>query len=589
MSKITVTIDGKRIEAQAGMTVLEVAQQARIHIPTLCYHRDLTPEGHCRVCLVEVEGQRTLQPSCVLPAADGMVVHTHTQRVREARRVMIELLLSNHPESCPTCVRNGKCELQSLAKAAGIEEIRFSGERRLDPLDESGYVIRDNEKCVLCRRCVRVCQGIQTVGTIAPSQRGWETTIAPPFGKDMGEVVCVNCGQCINYCPTGALRERSDTRQVWAALEDPKKLVVVQTAPAVRVAVGEEMGLPHGALVTGQLVAALRRLGFDRVFDTNFAADLTIMEEGHELLKRLQEGGELPMITSCCPGWIKFAECFYPDLLDNISTCKSPQQMFGAIAKTFYAQQAGVDPADMVVVSVMPCVAKKFECERPEMKASGYQDVDCSLTTRELAQMLREAGVDLSELEPEDYDDPLGASTGAAVIFGATGGVMEAALRTAYEVATGRALPSLDFDDVRGLEGVKEAVIPVGELQLKVAVAHGLANARKLLDQLRAGKADYHFIEVMACPGGCLGGGGQPVPVDNEVRRQRARSIYQADADMALRKSHDNPMVQRLYQDFLKEPLGHRSHELLHTHYTPRPGGKPVDPEGAEEAAKRRA
>jgi NADH-quinone oxidoreductase subunit G/NADP-reducing hydrogenase subunit HndD len=387
----------------------------------------------------------------------------------------------------------------------------------------------------------------------------------------MSDVVCVNCGQCINYCPTGALRERDSLQGVWAALRDPSTFVVVQTAPATRVALGEEVGMPHGSLVTGKMVAGLRELGFDRVFDTDFTADLTITEEGNELIKRVKEGGELPLITSCCPGWIKFAEHFYPDLLDNLSTCKSPQQMFGAIAKTYYAEKAGVDPANMVVVSIMPCTAKKFECERPEMNSSGYKDVDFVLTTRELGQMLREAGIDFSQLSEEQYDDPLGTSTGAAVIFGATGGVMEAALRTAYEVITGETLGNLDFESVRGLDGVKEATVPVGALQVKVAVAHGLANARTLLDLIRQGKGDYHFIEVMACPGGCLAGGGQPIPVNNEIRSMRMAAIYRADKELPIRKSHENPTITVIYEEFLKEPLGHKSHELLHTYYTPRP------------------
>ena len=593
METISLTINKRKVEAVPGMTVLEAAREAGIYIPTLCYHRDLAPEGHCRVCLVEIAGQRTLQPACMFPAAEGMEVNTHSPKVREVRRLMLELLLSNHPNECLSCVRSRNCELQKLAKEMGIEENRLEGERKVCEVDESSFVVRDNEKCVLCRRCLRVCQGVQGVGALGAGERGWDTVIGPAFESRMADIVCVNCGQCINYCPTGALRERSFRGAVWAALEDPAKFVVVQTAPAVRVGLGEEMGLPSGALVTGRMVAALRELGFDRVFDTDFTADLTIMEEGNELIQRVTQGGALPMITSCCPGWIKFAEHFYPDLLDHISTCKSPQQMFGAIAKTHYAQKAGVDPANMVVVSVMPCTAKKFECQRPEMNDSGYQDVDYVLTTRELAQMLREAGVDLAQLPEEDYDDPLGTSTGAAVIFGATGGVMEAALRTAYEVITGQPLGSVNFEAVRGLQGIKAATIPVGDLEVKVAVAHGLSNARKLLDLIRQGKADYHFIEIMACPGGCLGGGGQPIPVDNEIREARATSIYQADESMAIRKSHENPMIKRLYEEFLGRPLGHKSHELLHTHYTPRPAsgiappgqGEAVEPESGEVAA----
>jgi len=570
VGKIALSINGEKFEAESGMTVLEAARQADVHIPTLCYHRDLRPEGHCRVCLVEIEGQRSLQPACAFPAADGMVVKTNSKKVREARRMVVELLVSNHPLECLQCVRNQNCELQQLAKEVGIEEVRFPGDRTVAEVDDSSYVIRDAEKCVLCRRCTRVCQHVQGIGAIGASNRGWESRIGPAFDRSIAELECVFCGQCINYCPVGALREQDATKAVWAALEDPGEVVVVQTAPAVRVAIGEEMGMAPGGLVTGQMVSALRKLGFDRVFDTNFTADLTIMEEGHELIERLTEGGVLPMITSCCPGWIKFAEQFYPDLLPHISSCKSPQQMFGAVAKTVYAEREGIDPAKMVVVSVMPCVAKKFEAQRPEMRASGYQDVDYVLTTRELGQMLREAGVDLTKLPESDYDRPLGASTGAAVIFGATGGVMEAALRTAYEVVTGKTLEEVEFEDVRGLDGIKAATIPVGGLELKVAVAHELGNVRKIMDQIRAGKADFHFIEVMTCPGGCLGGGGQPIPVCDAVRMERTSAIYRSDVGNPLRKSHENPDIKLLYEEHLGKPLGRKSHELLHTHYAPR-------------------
>ena len=579
MDTITLTINSQKVEAEPGMTVLEAAQKAHIYIPTLCHHPDLAPEGHCRVCLVKIEGQRTLQPACVTPAADGMVVDTTAKSVREARRLSVELLLSNHPADCLQCVRNQSCELQRLAKEMGIDEIRFQGERPEYPVDDSSFVIRDNEKCVLCRRCMRVCHSIQGVGALAAINRGSETFIGPAFARRMADIVCVNCGQCINYCPTGALREQNAIAQVWKEIEDPDKFVVVQTAPAVRASVGEESGMDSGSLVTGEMVTGLRLLGFDRVFDTDFTADLTIMEEGNELIQRLQSGGVLPLITSCCPGWIKFAEHFYPDLLPNLSTCKSPQQMFGAVAKTYYAEKAGLDPSKMVVVSIMPCTAKKFEAQRPEMHDSGFRDVDYVLTTRELGQMLREAGIDLATLPPSDYDDPLGTSTGAAVIFGATGGVMEAALRTAYEVITGKALPNLDFDEVRGMEGIKTATIPVGAIELKVAVAHGLANARKTLDLIRDGKADFQFLEIMACPGGCLGGGGQPIPIDYGIRRKRAQAIYQADQGLPIRKSHENPVVVRIYQEFLGQPLGHKSHELLHTHYTPRPNPGIADPD----------
>ncbi|MCJ7822525.1 MAG: [FeFe] hydrogenase, group A, partial [Armatimonadetes bacterium] len=468
---ISLTINGRAITAPAGATVLEAARAAGIHIPTLCHHADLRPEGACRVCLVEVEGQRALQPACVFKAAEGLVVNTDTHVVREARRTTVQLLLSSHPDDCLACVRNQNCELQSLAQEMGVQDRRYAGERQqFEKDDSSRAIVRDPEKCVLCRRCVRVCQEVQGIGAINVLERGWKSLVGPAFGLGLSEAVCVYCGQCIDRCPTGALTEYDAADDVWRALRDPDKHVVVQTAPAVRAAIGEEFGLPAGSLVTGEMVTGLRRLGFDRVFDTDFTADLTIMEEGHELIQRLTEGGKLPLITSCSPGWIRFIEYFYPDLLDHVSTCKSPQQMFGALAKTYYAEKAGVDPAKMVVVSVMPCTAKKFEASRPEMRASGHQDVDYVLTTRELARMMRQAGIDLPGLERGEYDDPLGASTGAAVIFGATGGVMEAALRTAYEVVTGTTLESVEFDDVRGMEGIKDAKVALNGTTLSVAV-----------------------------------------------------------------------------------------------------------------------
>ncbi|MFB3880917.1 MAG: NADH-dependent [FeFe] hydrogenase, group A6 [Armatimonadota bacterium] len=571
MATITLTINGREVTAPAGSTVLEAAEQAGIYIPTLCHHPDLKPAGVCRVCLVEVKGQPVLQPACVFPASNGLVVDTDSHAVREARRTTVQLLLSNHPDDCLACVRNRSCELQELAERMGITDRRYAGARNEFTADDSSSVlVRDPEKCILCRRCLGVCQEIQGVGAINVLERGWKSKIGPAFGMDLADAVCVYCGQCIDRCPTGALTEHDATEEVWKALRDPNKFVVVQTAPAVRAAIGEEFGMPAGSLVTEEMVSGLRRLGFDRVFDTDFTADLTIMEEGHELIQRLNEGGALPLITSCSPGWIRFMEFFYPEMMPNVSTCKSPQQMFGAVAKTYYAEKAGVDPANMVVVSVMPCTAKKFEASRPEMRSSGYQDVDYVLTTRELGKMMRQAGIDLPNLPKSDYDDPLGASTGAAVIFGATGGVMEAALRTAYEVVTGKTLDRVDFMDVRGMEGIKGATIPLDGISLNVAVAHGLANARKLLDQVRSGEANYHFIEIMCCPGGCLGGGGQPVPTNPEVRKKRAEAIYRADRELPIRKSHENPSVQQLYAEFLGKPLGHKSHELLHTHYTAR-------------------
>lgn len=568
---VTLTIDGQQVTVPEGTTVLEAARSIGIHIPTLCYLKDINQIGACRVCLVEVEGNRKLQASCVFPVSEGMVVHTNSPRVREARKITVELILSDHPQDCLTCVRNQNCELQKLARDLGIREVRFTGRKTNRPVDDSSpSIVRDPNKCILCRRCIAVCSEIQGVNILGALERGFETVVSPAWQQAIGETACTNCGQCVVVCPVGALSEKDDTDKVFEALADPEKHVVVQTAPAVRVALGEEFGMPPGSIVTGKMVAALRRLGFDRVFDTDFSADLTIMEEAHEFIHRLQSGGTLPMITSCSPGWIKFIEHHYPDMLDHLSTCKSPQQMFGALAKTYYAQKAGIDPAKIVSVSIMPCTAKKYEAKRPEMNASGYQDVDYVLTTRELARMLRAAGVDWNAIEPEEYDAPLGISTGAGLIFGATGGVMEAALRTAYEVVTKKELPSLDFEEVRGLEGIKEATVDLNGIKLKVAVAHTLGNARRILEAIRAGKADYHFIEVMACPGGCIGGGGQPRPVDNEVRQKRIDAIYQGDRDMPIRKSHENPAIKALYEEFLGQPNGHKSHELLHTTYTRR-------------------
>ncbi|KKM10454.1 ferredoxin [Clostridiales bacterium PH28_bin88] len=570
-NKVNLTIDGLRVQAEKGATILQAARQAGIDIPTLCDHPDQEAKAVCRICVVEVEGSRTLQAACAYPVAEGMVVRTNTPKVQEARKVTLELILAHHPPDCLQCERNLRCELQSLAERMGVREVRFPRELRELPLDcSTPSLVRDPNKCVLCRRCVYTCHQVQGVGALYPAYRGYDTVIGPAFGHDMAEVTCVLCGQCIHACPVGAIKERDDTARVWAALADSQKHVVVQTAPATRVSIGEEFGLPAGSIVTGKMVAGLRRLGFDRVFDTDFTADLTIMEEGTELIHRLNNGGTLPMLTSCSPGWIKFIEHFYPDLLPHLSTCKSPQQMFGALAKTYYARKAGIDPKDIFVVSIMPCTAKKFEAARPEMADSGCTDVDVVLTSRELGRMFREAGIDFDHLPEEDYDDPLGISTGAAAIFGATGGVMEAALRTAYEIITGQTLPHLDLTEVRGLEGVKEAAVQVGGLTVKVAVAHGLGNARKLMEAIRAGKADYHFIEIMCCPGGCIGGGGQPIPTTNAIRAERVKAIYEVDSEMEIRKSHENPVIKVLYDEFLGQPLGEKSHHLLHTHYTPR-------------------
>lgn len=577
MEMVTLTIDGQKVEVPKGSTVLEAAHKANIRIPTLCFLKGINEIGACRMCVVEVKGARALQASCVLPVSEGMEVITNSPAVRESRKVTLELLLSDHNLECPTCVRNLNCELQKLAEELGIKSIRYPGEKHAPRYDDfSPSIVRDASKCILCRRCVSACHKVQGVGVISPNHRGFNTIIAPVFDLSLAEVACVNCGQCIMACPVGALKEKDDTDKVWQALADPEKHVIVQTAPAIRVSLGEEFGEGRGAIVTKKLPAALRRLGFDKVFDTDFSADLTIMEEGTEFLERLQNGGKLPLITSCSPGWIKFCEHYYPEFLDNLSTCKSPQQMFGAVAKTYYAQKMGIDPSKIFVVSIMPCTAKKFEAQRPEMNSSGYQDVDVALTTRELSRMLKEAGIDVSKLPDEEFDDPLGISTGAGAIFGATGGVMEAALRTVYEVVTGKELQNIEFTSVRGVEGIKEATIDVDGTKVNVAVAHGLSNARKVLDRVKNGEANYHFIEIMCCPGGCVGGGGQPILSseerwDTDYREVRGNAIYEVDRSMKLRKSHENPAVQTLYKEFLGKPLSEKSHHLLHTHYTKRP------------------
>ncbi len=597
------TIDNIPVEVPDGASVLDAAKQVGINIPTLCYMKNVQAIGACRVCSVEVEGARALVASCSQPATEGMKVKTNTKRVREARRTVVELLLSEHDGDCQVCSRNEDCELQAVARDLGIKEVRYPGEKGKRYSDRSTpALVRDTAKCILCRRCVTVCNDTQGVAAIWPQNRGFKTVVGPAFCHNLDEVVCVQCGQCAAVCPVGAITERDHVADVWAALDDPKKHVIVQTAPAIRAALGECFAYPPGTLVTGKMTAALRRMGFAAVFDTNFTADLTILEEGTELLMRLKQAlvkpakgdkkggnghghhdfGPLPMFTSCSPGWIKFMEHYYPDMTGHLSTCKSPQQMFGAVAKTYYAEKIGKKAEDIYVVSIMPCTAKKFECQRDEMDDSGVQDVDAVLTTRELGRMIKQAGIDFPKLPDEQMDAPLGISTGAADIFANTGGVMEAALRTAWEIVTGKPLPfeNLHVKPVAGLEGIKEASAKItGALpewsflegvELKVAVAHTLGNARKVIERIRKGEATYHFIEVMTCPGGCIGGGGQPRLTDNSVREARIAAIYREDEGRPLRKSHENPAVQQLYKEFLGQPLGEKSHHLLHTKYVSR-------------------
>lgn len=573
---VTLTIDGVEVTVPEGTTVLEAAHQANIHIPTLCYLKGINQIGACRMCIVDT-GARNPIAACTLPAANGMNVRTNTPAIREARRNTLELILSNHDRECTTCVRSQNCELQSLAKELGIVDIDYPGENIHYDLDKSSKcIVRDPNKCVLCRRCIATCQQVQNVGVLGATERGFKTIVSPVFHMGVGEVPCIGCGQCIQACPVGAIYEVDDTKKVWKALANPDLHVVVHTAPSIRVGLGEELGMPMGTNVTGKMVAALRRMGFDSVLDTDFAADLTIMEEGTEFLHRLNEGGTLPMITSCSPGWIKYCEHYYPEFIDNLSTCKSPMSMQGAIIKTYYAQKMGIDPKNIFTVAVMPCTAKKFECSRTELAEGDMADNDAVLTTRELGRMIRQSGIRFETLPDEDFDSVMGESTGAAVIFGVTGGVMEAALRTVYEVATGKELEDVNFTEVRGIQGVKEASVKVGDREVRVAVAHGTGNASKLLDSIKSGEKQYDFIEIMGCPGGCVTGGGQPivpaeVKMDVDPRQVRAAAIYSADKAKVHRKSHENSEIKALYKDFLGEPGSHKAHELLHTTYQARP------------------
>ncbi len=589
---VNLKINNKPVSVEEGTTILQAAEKLNFKIPTLCNHPDLNVAGNCRVCVVEQKGAKALSASCATPVSEGMEIQTNSAAVREARKHVIELLLSEHNADCTKCFKNGNCELQEMASEYRVGDHVFLDlvqEKDKIPDISSPSIQKDDSKCIRCQRCVRTCTELQAVSALAVVHKGDKQRISTFLNKPLDDVVCTNCGQCVNRCPTGALTERTYIDNVWEAINNPNIHTVVQTAPAVRIGLGEDLDVPVGQRVTGKMVSSLKAIGFDSVLDTDFTADLTIMEEGTELLTRLKqalvekdESVKLPMMTSCSPGWIKFQEHLFPSLLPNLSTCKSPQQMFGPLAKTYYAQKKGMKAENIVSISVMPCTAKKFEAERPEMRASGYQDVDYVITTRELAMMVKQAGIEFTKMEDEKYDSIMGESSGAAAIFGATGGVMEAALRTAYEIITGQEVPfqNLNIEPVRGMQGVREAAIEIKGTKpewnflegvtLKVAIAHGLANAKKLMEKVESGKADYHFIEVMGCPGGCLGGGGQPIPTSPEIREERARAIYEEDASMPIRKSHENPEIQSIYADFLGEPLSHKSHDLLHTHYKPR-------------------
>ena len=573
---VTLTIDGIEVKAKQGTTILEAARTVGIDIPTLCFLKEINEVGECRMCIVEVEGMRGFATSCIQKVAEGMVVHTNTPAVVDARKVVLDLILSNHKIDCLKCVRSGNCELQKISKQMNVQDIEFTGEMKHEEIDDlSPSIVRDPDKCILCGRCVATCKKVQEIGAIERSNRGFETCISTVGGKSLNDVNCTFCGQCIMNCPTGALHEKETIDEVWKKLRDPETTVIVQTAPAVRASLGEEFDMPIGTNAEGKMVAALKRLGFDKVFDTNTGADFTIMEEANEFIERFSKNDTLPMITSCCPGWVKFAEMNYPELLPHLSSCKSPHEMFGALLKTYYAEKENIDPKNIYVVSVMPCIAKKFESQRDELSNDSMQDVDNVITTRELARMIKQANIDLAKLDDEKFDDPMGEATGAAAIFGTTGGVMEAALRTAQDTLTGKDLKEIDFEAVRGEKGIKRATIEVAGKKIKIVVASGLGNARKIMEEIKSGKADYQFVEIMACPGGCIMGGGQSIKsaktrLEHDVRKLRADCLYSIDEKSTIRKSHENPVLKKIYKDYLGEPLGEKAHHLLHTHYIER-------------------
>ncbi len=575
-SLVSLKIDGIEITVPKGTTILEAAKEAGIDIPTLCFLKDINEVGDCRMCIVEVEGRRGFATSCIQTVEEGMVVHTHTPNILEARHVILDLIISNHAKDCLTCTRSGNCELQTLAVKFNVLNVEFPGEVTKHKIDDlSPSIVRDFNKCILCRRCVAACKNVQKIGAIDCINRGFESCISTVGDHSLNDVNCTNCGQCIEACPTGALHEKETINDVWVKLKDPESYVVVQTAPAVRVALGEEFGMPIGTNVTGKMVTALKRLGFNKVFDTNTGADITIVEEANEFIERLQENDNLPLITSCSPGWVKYIEMNYPELLPHLSTCKSPHQMFGALIKTYFAKKEGIDPKKIYVVSVMPCIAKKYERQRPEMKNEGLYDVDNVITTRELSRMIKQANIEFEKLEDSVFDNPMGEATGAGAIFGTTGGVMEAALRTAQDKLTGKELDKINFEQVRGGDGIKRATVNINGKDIKVVAASGLANAQKIMEEIKSGKVDYQFVEIMACPGGCVMGGGQPIKSSKirreiDVRKLRADSLYSIDEKSVIRKSHENPVIKQIYEEYLEEPGSYRAHKLLHTQYTER-------------------